>query len=212
MSLHRHFCALLLPKTFEMREESIDRIVKNLSLPEEKQLAMTANQKRIFEYVKKCLAILDEEPMIPTAQLRERLMEAAGIGQTTAYEVILVAREALGNKKPTSKLAVREMILEMAREGYQMIAFIQDPEKKVDAIVKIGNMLARSFATSTDEGERMMLADLLERHDVRISIDVGVIGIHPSEKELKEQERLKREANYEDIDFEELVKTEEEAE
>jgi hypothetical protein len=125
--------------------------------------------------------------------------------------VILVAREALGNKKPTSKLAVREMILEMAREGYQMIAFIQDPEKKVDAIVKIGNMLARSFATSTEEGERMMLADLIERHDVKISIDVGVIGIHPSEKELKEQERLKREANYEDIDFEELVKTEEEA-
>ena len=170
---------------------------------------MTANQKRIFEEVQNCLAILDADPMMPTPKLRKKLIEERGMGQTHAYEVILLAREALGNKKPTSKLAVKEMILEMAREAYQMITYIQDPEKKVDGIVKIGNMLARSFATSTDEGEQMLVAELLERRDIKITMDLSVIGIKPSDYELREQERLKREAGYEDVDFEELLQTEE---
>lgn len=187
-----------------MIEKSTDKILENLHRAEESQLPMTVPQQKLMEDVKACLDIMDGNLMMPTPKLRDALMEATGCSRTRAYEVILLAREALGNRKPTAKLVVREDILEMMREAYQAAQQL-DPEKKVKALTDIANALARAFATSDDDGELLDAAKHLTIDKVVIVSDPAALGITQTDEEKREIDRMKKEAGYEDVDFEELL-------
>lgn len=192
-----------------MREESQAVILKNLQLPDEALLPMTYWQQNLYEEVKKCLEIMDGNLMMPTPRLRDMVAEACRCSPRHAYDVILVAREALGNRKPTAKLTVREDGLEMMRQAYQDALAIEDPEKRVKAITDIANALARMFNLGEDDGEALNIAQYLEENEIVITTDPAAIGIVLTEKQLKEMARqrrryLKELADIEDAETEEV--------
>lgn len=167
-------------------------------------------QRNLYEEVKKCLDIMDSNLMMPTPELRDKVAEVCKCTTRHAYDVILLAREAVGNRKPTAKLTVREDGLEMMRRAYQDALTITDPEKKVKAITDIANALVRMFNLSEDEGETLNIAQYLEENEVVITTDPESIGIVLSEKELREMARqrrkyLKEMADVEDAEAEEVV-------
>lgn len=211
MSLESGFVWILLRKTKgkAMREENQALILKNLQLPDEAMLPMSYWQRNLYEEVKTCLEIMDGSLMMPTPQLRDKVAEACGCTTRHAYDVILLAREALGNRKPTAKLTVREDGLEMLRQAYQKAIAIPEPDKQVKAITDIVNAMARIFNLSEDEGEALNIAQYLEENEIQFTTDPKSIGIELTEKELKEMARQRRKylkelADVEDADCEEV--------
>ena len=192
-----------------MREESQALILKNLQLPYEAQLPMNGWQQNLYEEVKKCLEIMDGNLMMPTPRLRDMVVEACQCSPRHAYDVILVAREALGNRKPTAKLTVREEGLEMMRQAYQTACDIEEPEKKVKAFTDIANAMARMFNLGEDDGEALNIAQYLEENEIVITTDPAAIGIVLTEKQLREMARQRRKylkelADIEDAETEEV--------
>lgn len=183
----------------EMREATIDKIMQNLVLPEEKWQPMTDYQRARMKEVQACIALLDEDDAMPTPVLRERLMKETGMGMTHTYEVMAIAREAVAQRNPSTKRVVREMILEKARKAYALASTF-DPEKQVEAIVKISNMLARAFATSSDDGELLNVAELVRQADIKVTVDVAALGIETTERDREELRRMMKEDGIEDAE------------
>lgn len=186
-----------------MREETAGKILANLRKPENERLPMTVPQQRLMEEVKTCLGLLDEDLLIAKPKLRDKLVETLGCSASHAYELIWLAFEAIGSRNPTAKNVVREQILQMAREMHE-VANTQEGTEKVETLSKAGNMLARAFATNVDEGEVLDAAKYLEIDKVVIVSDPESIGIHITEEDRKEIERLKQQDGIVDADFEEI--------
>ena len=183
-----------------MREKSVEKIIKNLQLPEGERLPMTVHQTNMLKDVEECLSLLEEDIMTPTKDLVEKLMKKTGMSNRHAYDVIWIARESLGNRRSTTKSIVRESIMEMMRAAHK-VAMTLEPEKQVEALVKIANTLARAFATNVDDGNLLNAARFLTEEAVRISTDPSIIGIKTNEKWRDEVERLKKKYNIEDADY-----------
>lgn len=193
-----------------MREESVEKILKNLKLPEGERLPMTVHQANMLKDVEECLSMLEEDSMTPTRDLVEKLMKKTGMSNRRAYDVIWVAREALGNRHTTTKSLVREAIMEMMRTAHK-VAQTLEPEKQVEALVKIANTLARAFATSQDDGEIIDAAKYLTEEAVRISTDPSIININTNDAWRAEVERLKKKYHIEDADYTDVTPADTEA-
>lgn len=190
-------------KIHVMREESVEKILKNLQLPEGERLPMTVHQANMLHDVEECLNLLEDDIMTPTRDLVDKLVKNTGMSSRHAYDVIRVAREALGNRRSTTKAIVRESIMEMMRMAHK-VAMTYEPEKQVDALVKIANTLARAFATNVDDGDIINAAKYLTEEAVRISTDPSLINIKTSDQWRAEVEKLKRKYNIEDADYTEV--------
>lgn len=185
-----------------MRSESAEKILKNLTLPDNEQLPMTVPQQNMLDDVRTCLSIMEGNLMMPTPDLRDKLIKALGCSVKHAYEVIWLARDAIGGRRSTSKSMVRESIMEMMRDAHKT-ALTLEPEKKVEALVKIANTLARAFATNADDSDLLDIAQYLTNEAIRITTDPATIGIKLSDGWREEVEKMKRKYGIvTDADFE----------
>lgn len=184
-----------------MREENTDIVLKNLLLPEEGQAPMTEWQKKLYSQVKTCLDIMADKLLVPTPDLRDKLMEDMGCSRSQAYVVILLARRVAGNKEPTAKRAVREDMLEAARMAYQDALGIEDKKDRVKAITDIINSMARCFNLGEDEGEALDIARYLTEETVEFTTDEKVIGVEWTEKDEARARAMKRKYHIEDADY-----------
>lgn len=174
-----------------MREETTAVVLKNINLPEDKQTPMTEKQKQILKDVRTCLEIMDGNLMMPTVNVRDKLMEATQCKRDYAYKIILIARQALGNRKPTSKLAIREEVLEMMRVEYQEAIKLTGADR-VDAVTKIAKTIVKTFHLDDEDSAVVDIAQMLEDSDRYLTIDPTAIGITLTDKQRRDIARLKR--------------------
>ena len=186
-----------------MQKETAAIVLRNLTLPEDKQKAMSVWQRRIFEEVKVCLGIMDSNLMLPTPKLRDKFMEATGCSDHHAYDIIMIARQAVGQRTPTAKRTVREELLEMMRIEYQEAIKLTGTDR-VDAVVKIANTLIRGLNLNEDEGEAFNIAQYLEENEVQFTNDPAVIGITLTEKELRLMAKVRRKYMKDMLDIEDV--------
>lgn len=168
---------------------------------------MTVWQQKILEEVEKCLEIMDGKLLIPTVELRDKLMEETGCKTSHAYEIILLAREAIGNRKPTSKMAIREEILEMMRAEYQEAINLKGAER-IDAVVKIAHALIKAYNLGEDDGEAFNIAQYLEENEIVITTDPSCVGVKLTDKELKAMAAQRRKYLKEMLDVEDAESVE----
>lgn len=170
---------------------------------------MTVWQQKLFDEVKTCLEIMDGQLMMPTNDLRDKLMAATGCQRSHAYKVILLARQAVGNRTPTAKLAVREEVLEMMRIEYQNAIKLGGADR-VDAVVKIVNSLIKAYNLTSEEGETLNIAQVLEDNEMVVTMDPSVIGIKLTDKQRRDIARQRRKYLQQFTDVEAVEVTDEE--
>ena len=188
-----------------MRDDTTLAVLKNINLPEEQWKGVTEPQKRVIGEVKACLAIMDTNIMLPTAKLRDKLVETTGCSERNAYRIIMYARQVIGQRQPTAKRAVREELLEMMRIEYQEAIKLTGADR-IDAVVKIANVLIKGLNLGEEEGEGFNIAQYLEENEVQFSPDPSVIGITLTEKQIRlmaktRRKYLKELADVEDADI-----------
>ena len=194
-----------------MAKDSNAVILRNVNLPEDQRQPMTVWQQKLFDEVKACLEIMDGNLMMPTNDLRDKLMEATGCQRSHAYKVILLARQAVGNRAPTAKLAVREEVMEMMRIEYQNAIKLGGAER-IDAVVKIVNSLIKAYNLTNEEGETLNIAQVLEDNEMVVTMDPAVIGIKLTDKQRRDIARQRRKYLQELTDVEAVEVTDEEEE
>lgn len=183
----------------DMREETERKIVENLRLPDEQRHPLTIPQQNLMDKVSVCLGLLNENLLMPVPKLRDAVVEACQCTPQHAYTVIRIAFEAIGNRTPTAKNVVREGILQMAREMHEE-AMKLDGVEKINALAQAGNMLARAFATSSDDGELLNVAELVRQADIKVTVDVAALGIETTERDRTELRRMMKEDGIEDAE------------
>lgn len=201
MSLLAGFGVFILRNNFriDMREETERKIVENLRLPDEQRHPLTIPQQNLMDKVSVCLGLLNENLLMPVPKLRDAVVEACQCTPQHAYTVIRIAFEAIGNRTPTAKNVVREGILQMAREMHEE-AMKLDGVEKINALAQAGNMLARAFATSSDDGELLNVAELVRQADIKVTVDVAALGIETTERDRTELRRMMKEDGIEDAE------------
>lgn len=187
-----------------MREDTEKKIIENLRLPIDQRHKLTIPQQDLMDKVCECLSLLNDDLLMPVPKLRDKLVEVCGCTPRHAYSVIRLAFEAIGNRKPTAKNVVREQILQMAREMHEEAQTLSGVDK-IDGLAKAGNMLARAFATSVDEGEVLDAAKYLTDETVEFTTDPSIVNVKWTEANEEKSRKLRRKYGIEDADFEEVV-------
>lgn len=160
-------------------------------------------EQKTVENLRECFNYLTENPLATYKERRKYLCKKLGITAFTAYNYITVCEMLLGNTSLQGKNLAKIRVASLLDEEYACIK--NEDYKGADARHRLVQDYIKAFRLDIDEGEMMNAKEALTIPKVIITTDLSAIGIHPSEHELREQERLKREANYEEPEIIETI-------
>lgn len=104
---------------------------------------LTPTEIEIKKRVMVCVAKIMDEPMIQDKDMVKFLMNGCGgkteqVGQSQAYRDIAAIRKILGNIQLASKSWYRYIIIEGAKEGFDIARVVRDAKGMASCLDKIG--------------------------------------------------------------------------
>ena len=155
-----------------------------------------ANLRLCFEYIQ-------EFPLASYKDKRDYLMETAGITTRTAYDIISVCEALVGTATLKGKNFAKIKVQALLDEAYKCIQ--AEDFKGSESRVKLAQTYIKAYRLDIDEGEAFDAARRAEFESIEFTTDLAAIGVTLTDEQRKANEKLKRENNFEDIDFEEVI-------
>ena len=182
-----------------MRHDTADLIINYMFEPPEKRKELTENDQKLLLQVTDCYHLQLQHPMYSREKVRNYLMENHNVSRTTAYYIIALTRQALGNVESSAKEWVKQKIEFLLEKAY--IATEAKDFKTAQALTKIAETYGRTFKTDIDEGELLEARKALRIENITIVTDPGVINIRLSDKETARIKELMRKYDISDADY-----------
>lgn len=185
-----------------MRDTTLDIIINNLTADPDKRQQLAPRYQEILLQVGDCYNLILQHQMMSRKELRNYLMNRYKLTQIQAYRIIDYANAALGSLPATHKNRVRQRVEAIIEESYE--AAKAGNFKLSEQLTKLARVYAKVFAIDQDDGELIDAQKYLEIARVEIVMDPAAIGITISEPEQKEIDKMCRQYQIEDADFEEV--------
>jgi len=144
-------------------------------------------------------------------ELRNHLMDEFGISRYLAWEDLSVIKILLGNIKSVSKEWNRFTVVEMIKEAYELAKLKQDPKAMILAADKLGKYTQLHLP----DVDPIPYDDIVPQ-TFEPSSNPELVGLKPIAdledkiKFLKDKFSAEIDSNVVDVDFTEIVKTEDE--
>lgn len=191
-----------------MRDDVLDIVVNNMFIDPDKRKPLTERQEKLLLQVTDCYNLQLQKRMISKKELRNYLMNKYKVTQIQAYRIIEYAAAALGNLPSTHKNWVRQRVEFIIEEAYA--AATAGNFKLSESLTKLAKVYSSAFSIDQDEGELINAQKYLEIARVEITMDTASININISEPEQKEIEKMCRQYEIIDADFEDVEDDKEE--
>lgn len=182
-----------------MRHDTADLLINYMFEPPEKRKELTENDQQLLLQVTDCYHLQLQNPMYSREKLRNYLMENHHVSRTTAYYIIALTRQALGNVESSAKEWVKQKIEYLLEKAY--IATVAKDFKTAQALTKIAETYGRTFKTDIDEGELLEARKALRIENITIVTDPGAINIRLTDKETARVKELMRKYDITDADY-----------
>ncbi len=185
-----------------MRDTTLDIIINNLTVDPDKRQPLAPRYQEVLLQVTDCYNLILQKQMMSKKELRNYLMNKYKLTQIQAYRIIDYARAAIGNLPATHKNLVRQRVEAIIEEAYE--AAKAGNYKLSESLTKMAKVYAHAFAIDQDDGELIDAQKYLEIARVEIVMDPAAIGIKIPEVEQKEIDKMCKQYQIEDTDFEEV--------
>jgi hypothetical protein len=180
-------------------------VVEDPTLPldglKDKEIKTVLALRSLYDYV-------HENPNASIKERREFLTRQDGIGDTAAYRYIAIVETLVGSETPRSKQFAKFRVQALMDEEYAYVK--AENYNAAKAIHLLIQDYVKTYRLDIDEGEAFDAAKRAEFERIEFTTDLEAIGIGLTPEQKKANDRLKRENNYEDIDFVEILNSKDE--
>mgnify|MGYP006873164941 CR=1 FL=1 len=160
-------------------------------------------ERKTVEHLRLCYDLINENPLATHKELRNQVMELCGVTDIAAYRYISLIQMLVGEQSLQGKNFAKMKVAALLDEEY--LCLKKEDYAAANGRHKLIQDYIKAFRLDIDEGEMMDAARRAEFESIEFTTDLAAIGVTLTDEQRKANEKLKRENNYEDIDFEEVV-------
>lgn len=171
-----------------MRKDTLGVVMEYLFKPESKRKELAPPDQQLVEQVMFCYTLLTENPNETDANVRNALINQYGLSSATAYNVMALTNEALGNVKVASKNFMRAWFVYNLKKS---IALAEEQKKATpDFYLEVSKVINKYIAAMPDEEGFIDAKKYVNIEKVEIVSDPTIINVHRTDKDREETRKL----------------------